>query len=202
MLSLEEGKKAVVFARNVIEEYVRNNKTPKESISGVFNEKQGAFVTIHTYPDHDLRGCIGIPLPIMPLKEAIIEGAQSATRDPRFPPLDENELNNIIIEVTILTKPVLIKINKPQDYLKEIEIGRDGLIAEKGFFRGLLLPQVPVEQRWDLEEFLSNTCMKAGLMPDAWFDKNIKISKFSGQIFTEIEPKGKIKEKKLNGSDN
>jgi uncharacterized protein (TIGR00296 family) len=202
MLSLEEGKKAVVFARNVIEEYVRNNKTPKESIAGVFNEKQGAFVTIHTYPDHDLRGCIGIPLPIMPLKEAIIEGAQSATRDPRFPPLDENELNNIIIEVTILTKPVLIKINKPQDYLKEIEIGRDGLIAEKGFFRGLLLPQVPVEQRWDLEEFLSNTCMKAGLMPDAWFDKNIKISKFSGQIFTEIEPKGKIKEKKLNGSDN
>ena len=202
MLSLEEGKKAVVFARNVIEEFVKTNKPPTDSLEGVFCEKQGAFVTIHTYPDGDLRGCIGIPLPIMPLKEAITDGAQSATRDPRFPPLTKEELDKIIIEVTILTKPVLIKINAPQDYFKEIEIGRDGLIAEKGFFRGLLLPQVPVEQRWDVEEFLSNTCMKAGLMPDDWFDKNTKISKFSGQIFTEVQPKGKIKEKKLDGSDD
>lgn len=200
MLSLEEGKKAVVFARSVIENFVKNNKTIEADLNGVFNEKQGAFVTIHTYPEHDLRGCIGIPLPIMSLKEAIKQGAQSATRDPRFPPLSKDELDHIIIEVTILTKPKLIKVNKPQEYLKEIEIGRDGLIVEQGFFKGLLLPQVPVEQDWDKQEFLSQTCIKAGLLPDAWFDKETKISKFSGQIFTEIKPRGEIKEKKLNGS--
>ena len=202
MLSLEEGKKAVVFARNTIDKFVKNSKITIDDLDGVFTEKQGAFVTIHTYPEHDLRGCIGIPLPIMPLKQAILQAAQSATQDPRFPPLDKDELNHIIIEVTILTKPTLINVTKPQDYLKEIEIGRDGLIVEQGFFKGLLLPQVPVEQDWDKEEFLSHTCMKAGLLPDAWFDKATKISKFSGQIFTEIKPKGEIKEKNLNESCN
>ena len=202
MFSLKEGKDAVTFARNVIEQFVKNKNLPDSNLEGPFLDNQGAFVTIHTYPNHDLRGCIGIPLPVMPLKDAIIEGAKSATRDPRFPPLDETELDNIIVEVTILTKPEEIKVGKPQDYLNEIEIGRDGLIVEQGFFKGLLLPQVPVEQGWDKEEFLSHTCMKAGLMPDAWFDKNIKISKFGGQVFTELKPRGEIKEKELNGSCN
>lgn len=202
MLSLEEGKKAVIFARNIIEKFVKNSKVSIIDLEGVFNEKQGAFVTIHTYPYHDLRGCIGIPLPVMPLKDAIMQAAQSATRDPRFPPLEKDELDNIIIEVTILTKPELINVDKPQDYLEKIKIGRDGLIVEQGFFKGLLLPQVPAEQDWDKEEFLSHTCMKAGLLPDAWFDKSTKISRFSGQIFTEVKPRGEIKEKKINGSCN
>jgi uncharacterized protein (TIGR00296 family) len=202
MLSLDEGKKAVNFARDVIEKHVKNSPNTSTVLKDIFNENQGAFVTIHTYPDHNLRGCIGIPLPVMSLKDAIAEGAKSAIRDPRFLPLAEKELDDIIIEVTILTKPELIKVNQPQDYLSNIEIGRDGLIVEQGFFKGLLLPQVPIEQGWNIEEFLSNICIKAGLMPDAWFDKNTKISKFSGQIFTEIEPRGEIKEKKLDGFDN
>lgn len=200
-MNLDEGKKAVDYARNVIEEYVKNQRIPTTDLNNVFNETQGAFVTIHTYPDHDLRGCIGIPLPVMPLKKAIAEGAKSATHDPRFPPLSEKELDNIIIEVTVLTKPEPINVENPQDYLKQIKIGRDGLIVEQGFYKGLLLPQVPVEQGWDKQEFLSNTCMKAGLMPDAWFDKNTKILRFSGQVFTETKPKGEIMEKKLDGSN-
>ena len=202
MLSLDDGKKAVSFARDVIEQHVKNNTIPTTELIGIFSENQGAFVTIHTYPNHDLRGCIGIPLPMMPLKEAIIEGAKSATKDPRFPPLMEDELDNIIVEVTALTKPELIEVNQPQEYLANIEIGRDGLIVEQGFFKGLLLPQVPVEQGWNKEEFLSHTCMKAGLLPDAWYDKNTKISKFSGQVFTELKPRGEIEEKKLDGSNN
>ncbi len=202
MLNFDEGRKAVALARNVIEQYIKNNTTLSSTLAGIFTEKQGTFVTLHTFPEHDLRGCIGIPLPVIPLKEAIIDAAKSATRDPRFPPLKENEANKVIIEVTILTKPELIKAGKPQEYVSSIEIGRDGLIVEQGFYKGLLLPQVPVEQGWDKEEFLSHTCMKAGLLPDAWFDENIKIFKFSGQIFTEIEPNGKIKEKDLDGSDN
>jgi len=202
MLNLDDGRKAVVLARSVVEQYVKNDSSLQSELPGVFTEKQGTFVTLHTFPEHDLRGCIGIPLPIMPLEEAIIDAAKSSTRDPRFPPLGENEINKVIIEVTILTKPELINATTPQDYVSSIEIGRDGLIVEQGFYKGLLLPQVPVEQGWDKEEFLSNTCMKAGLLPDAWFDENIKIFKFSGQIFTEIEPNGKIKEKNLDGSDN
>ena len=197
MLSLEEGKKAVIFARDIIEKFVTNSKIMSTDLVGIFTGKQGAFVTIHTFPEHDLRGCIGIPLPVMSLKEAIKQAAQSATRDPRFPPLDKDEIDYIIIEITILTKPEPINVTKPQEYLKKIKIGRDGLIVEQGIFKGLLLPQVPVEQSWDKEEFLSHTCMKAGLLPDAWFDKATKISKFTGQIFTEIKPRGEIKEKKV-----
>jgi len=202
MLSLDEGRKAVVFARDIIEDYVKNKKTSDSILEGIFNENQGAFVTLHTYPNHDLRGCIGIPLPVMKLYEAILEGAKSATRDPRFPPLDISELESVIVEVTILTKPEIIKVDNPKEYLKQIEIGRDGLIVEQGYYKGLLLPQVPIEQNWDVEEFLSHTCMKAGLLPDAWFDNNTKILKFSGQIFAEQKPRGEVKEKKLDGSDN
>jgi len=202
MLSLDTGIKAVQYARDIIESHVKNLKSPLLKPKEIFDEKQGVFVTIHTFPEHNLRGCIGIPEPVMPLKDALVESAKSATRDPRFNPLKEDELNNIIIEVTILTKPELIKVNKPQDYLSFIKIGRDGLIVEQGFFRGLLLPQVPVEQDWNKEEFLSHTCMKAGLLPDSWFDKKTKIFKFSGQIFTEVEPRGEIREKSLDESDN
>ena len=202
MLQIEDGKKAVIFARKTIEEYVKNKKKPSTVSEGFFKEKQGAFVTIHSYPSHELRGCIGIPLPVMSLEEAIIEGATSATHDPRFPPLSNEELENIIIEVTILSPPEKIDVETPEEYLNKIQIGRDGLIVEQGFYKGLLLPQVPVEQGWDKEEFLSHTCMKAGLLPDAWFDKSTKISRFSGQVFTEVEPKGEIKEKKLDGSNN
>jgi len=203
MLSLDEGIKAVRLARIAVESYVKNSKAPSLSDLGeAFEEKQGVFVTLHTYPRHDLRGCIGVPLPVMSLKEAIVESSQSASRDPRFPPLEENEIDHVVIEVTVLTKPELIKVDQSKDYPSNIEIGRDGLIVEQGFYKGLLLPQVPIEQGWDKEEFLSHTCIKAGLMPDAWFDRNTKVFKFSGQIFSEFEPGGKIEEKALDGSNN
>ena len=202
MVNLNDGKKAVIYARKIVEEYVKNQTVPITDLKGFFNEKHGAFVTIHTFPNHDLRGCVGIPLPVMSLQDAIGEGAKSATHDPRFPPLDVNELKKIIIEVTILSKPEKINAESPEDYLSEIEIGRDGLIVEQGLFKGLLLPQVPVEQGWNKEEFLSHTCMKAGLMPDAWFNKSTILYRFNGQIFTEIEPYGEIMEKKLDGSSN
>lgn len=202
MLTLDEGIKAVEFARNIAEGHVKNKKIPAIELDELFNQERGVFVTIHTHPAHRLRGCIGIPQPVMSLKKAIIESAVSATRDPRFPPMQENEFDNVIMEVTILTKPEVIEVNHPEEYLDDIEIGRDGLIVEQGFYKGLLLPQVPVEQEWDKEEFLSQTCMKAGLLPDAWLEKNTKIYRFSGQIFTEIEPRGEIKEKNIDGSNS
>ncbi len=202
MLELKQGKKAVLYARQVIEESVKNKRIPDKSLEEVFLDKHGAFVTINTYPDRNLRGCIGIPMPVMSLKKAIAEGASSATHDPRFPHLAEYELDDIIVEVTILGTPKEIKVNVPKEYLSFIKIGRDGLIVEKEFNKGLLLPQVPVEHNWDKKTFLSQTCMKAGLKPNSWEDKDTKIFRFTGQIFHEIRPRGDIKEKKIDGSNS
>jgi uncharacterized protein (TIGR00296 family) len=203
MLKQEDGVEIVKLARLVVDSVVKDEEPViPEKYKLLFPDEQGVFVTLHTYPDHDLRGCIGVPLPVMPLYQAVVEAATSATCDPRFPRVKPKELDSIIIEVTILTKPELIKVKQPREYLSYIVIGRDGLIVEQGYNKGLLLPQVPVEQGWSKEEFLSHTCMKAGLLPDAWFERHTRIFRFTGQIFTEITPRGEVKEKRLDGSDN
>lgn len=202
MLNLEEGKKATRFARENVELFVKHKKISSKPHDNFFQEQRGVFVTLHKYPSYDLRGCIGIPNPVMSLQDAIISSAKSVTHDPRFLPLGEEELEKVLVEITILTPPELIAVKDPKEYLSNIKIGQDGLIAENGYYKGLLLPQVPIEQNWDVEEFLSNTCMKAGLPPDAWFDKSTKIYKFRGQIFSEDKPNGDIREKSLDGSDS
>ena len=193
MLSDYDGEIAVRYARAVVENHVAGRAIPEFEFGEVFGKKMGAFVTLNTYPDKMLRGCIGIPEPIMALKDAIHESAVSATRDPRFPPLSKNEVDKIVVEVTALTPPQPIEVENPADYVKHIEVGRDGLIAERGFWRGLLLPQVPVEYGWDAGQFLSQTCVKAGLPPDAWMDGETKIYRFQGEVFSETEPYGEVK---------
>ena len=101
------------------------------------------------------------------------EAAVSSTRDPRFHALKERELDQVIIEVTILTTPSQIIVNQPSDFPQQITIGKDGLIIKHHGRSGLLLPQVPLEQGWDAEEFLTQLCFKAGLPPDAWFDSDV-----------------------------
>ena len=202
MLNFEDGKKTVKFAREVIESILKQDNIRSSTLEKFFNEKSGVFVTIHTFPSYNLRGCIGIPKPIMSLKNSITEASKSVIKDPRFPPLLEDELDKIIIEVTILTKPTKIIVTKPEEYITEIKIGRDGLIIENGFNSGLLLPQVPIEQGWDINEYLANICLKAGLPSDSWIDKETRIYKFFGQVFSEIKPSGEVKEKNLNGFDS
>lgn len=194
MLSIAQGKKLVQAARKTVTyKFEKKNYELKE-----FEERSGVFVTIHSYPGNELKGCIGYPEPVMQLNTALVRAATAAAfSDPRFMPLQKDELNKIIFEVSVLTKPELIKIKKYEDYKKEIKIGRDGLIAEQGYFRGLLLPQVAVEWKWDVEQFLNYTCEKAGLPQDSW--KNIEITriyKFQSQIFREKKPNGEIIETK------
>ncbi len=188
-LTLEEGRKAVKLARKAIEEYLANRKIIKERLEGVFSQKRGVFTTLIKHGE--LRGCIGFPYPIKRLDEAIIESAISAAvDDPRFEPVRLREMNEIIVEITILTEPE--KINaKPQDLPKFVEIGKHGLLVKKGLFSGLLLPQVAVEFGFDSEEFLSQTCMKAGLSPDCWLT-GAEVYRFEGQIFKEVEPRGDV----------
>jgi uncharacterized protein (TIGR00296 family) len=195
MYTLEEGRLAVELARKVVEAWVQGRKELKlpKDLPASFGNNAGIFVTINSYPGKELRGCIGYPEPIMPLIEALVDGAKSAsTRDPRFPPVTPKELDSIIIEVSLLTPPELIKVKDPKDYLNLVKIGRDGLIVQSGFSRGLLLPQVPVEWEWDVHTFLDHTCMKAGLDADTWMEKGTKLFSFTAEIFDETKPKGEI----------
>lgn len=204
MYSKEDGEFAVRTAREVIEKHVRGEKIEDYRDKGPerFRTKSGVFVTIDTFPGRELRGCIGFPEPIFPLIDAIVNAAQSAsTEDPRFPPVGEKELDKVIVEVSLLTPPQLIGVKKPTELPKQVTVGRDGLIVRKGYFSGLLLPQVAVEWKWNAEEFLSQTCWKAGMTLDSWLDATTKVYRFQAEIFSETAPRGKIQRKNLSGSD-
>jgi uncharacterized protein (TIGR00296 family) len=171
------------LAREAIETYVKTGKkipVPKEYPEEM-KENKGVFVTIYKKPK-ELRGCIGIPYPEMPFIEALIEASVCVCSDPRFEPLKPEELKNIFIEVSVLTKPEPIKA---EDIKKEIKIGKHGLIIRKGFQGGLFLPQVPVEQDWDIDEYLENLCYKAGLTADSWSGPDCKLYRFETEIFKE-----------------
>lgn len=192
MYTLEDGEYLVKLARRAIEEHLKGEETPLPAPAEKLREKAGVFVTLETYPKKDLRGCIGYPEPVMPLVEALTRAAVSAaTNDPRFPPLQPEELEDTLVEVSVLTKPEALTV-KPEEYASQIEIGKHGLIVERGFNRGLLLPQVAVDENWDKEEFLSHTCMKAGLPPDAWWDEDTRVYRFEGIVFTEVTPRGRV----------
>ena len=194
----KDGEFAVRTARKVVESYLINREIPKIDFPEKFREKSGVFTTITTYPRRELRGCIGYPEPIFPLSEALVKSALAAAfEDPRFPPLGRDEIDSVIFEVSLLTPPEEIKVERRKDLLKEVIIGKHGLIAERGFYRGLLLPQVPVEWKWDVQEFLEETCLKAGLPMDCWLDEFTKFYRFTGEIFEEEEPRGKIRRKEL-----
>jgi len=201
-LTLEEGKFLVKLARQTVTEYLKNGKILQvpEGVSPKLMEKAGVFVTLNSHHNGKkrLRGCIGLPYPTTPLAKAVIEAALSAaTRDPRFPPVTPQELDHITFEVSVLTPPERVTVEKPTDYPSKIKVGRDGLITERSYCKGLLLPQVPVEWNWNEEEFLCQCSMKAGLPPDSWLLKDTKIYRFQAIIFEEASPKGNIELKKI-----
>ena len=193
MISLIEGIELVRLARIAVEKYLQEAVIIKSERDTL--EKAGVFVTLNyvtTSRKEYLRGCIGFPLPEKPLYQEVVEAAiAAATEDPRFPPLDMQELDNIIFEISVLTPPQQITAS-PADYEKEVQIGRDGLILHWRFGSGLLLPQVPVELKWDVEEYLANICYKAGAPPDVWLDPSTKLYKFQAIVFKEVEPKGEV----------
>lgn len=195
MLNLDEGRLAVKLARQALTSYIETKAyiEPSPELPPVFSEKRGVFVTLHQ--EGDLRGCIGYPQPVLPLGRAIIDSAINAcSRDPRFPCVRPSELKRIEVEVTILTKPELYDVPK-KSLPQAVRIGSDGLIVSQGMRSGLLLPQVAPEWGFDSMEFLSQTCLKAGLAPDAWLDDDTQVFHFEAQIFAEVAPEREIFEK-------
>jgi uncharacterized protein (TIGR00296 family) len=192
-----EGEHAVKIARKTIEAEARDEEPGQIDAPGSFRAKRGVFVTIHTFPEMCLRGCIGYPEPVYSLGKALVKAAQAACHDPRFPYLRADELTKVVVEVSILTPPEEIKLEDRKLLPSKVEVGKDGLIMEMGYFRGLLLPQVATEWNWDAETFLAETCAKAGLTPDCWLDKRSKVFKFQAEIFAEKAPSGKVSRKAL-----
>ena len=183
-LTEDEGRCAVRLARCALEMHIEGkNCILPEEIPAIFNEKRGVFVTLTIHGS--LRGCIGFPYPVMPLGDAIQKAAVSAAvEDPRFPPVSRDELEELHLEVTVLTLPVQLGC-LPEDRPSAVEVGRHGLIVSGFGTGGLLLPQVATEWSWDARTFLEHTCQKAGLPRECWMRPDIDVMTFEGQIFSE-----------------
>lgn len=176
-----EKRTLLRLARRTLQCHYSGNELPEpEELTEHLLQARGAFVTITE--QGVLRGCIGHVVGVEPLWRSVRGNAMSAAlRDPRFPPVAAHELDQMDLEISALTP-----LAEVED-VDEIEVGRDGIMIERGSFRGLLLPQVAQESGWDLPTFLDQTCRKAGLMPGCWRDERVTISRFSAEVFSELE---------------
>ncbi len=176
---LSEGERTALlrFARETIVAHLTGSTPPAPVRLDDPQRHSGAFVTLHLR--RELRGCIGCPGSERPLDEVVGQCAiAAATEDPRFPPLTAAELPAVDLEISVLTP--IVPVRDPS----EIEVGRDGLVVQNGFRKGLLLPQVATEYHWDRDTFLSHTCLKAGLRPEAW-RTGARIFRFQAEVFSE-----------------
>lgn len=179
VLDLGDQGRLLMLARLALEARVRREAPPAPGQTGALSLSRGAFVTIHCRGE--LRGCLGRIETTAPLGDTVVSlAAAVADSDPRFAPVEAVELSHIDIEISVLTPEREVRS------IAEIEVGRHGLIVEQGHRRGLLLPQVAVEQRWDRETFVSHTCRKATLAPDAW-RHGARLFVFEAQVFGEQE---------------
>ncbi|MFH0799223.1 MAG: AmmeMemoRadiSam system protein A [Pseudomonadota bacterium] len=178
-LTSTEKKTLLELARTTIARYLADGSKPElPEAKGVLGEICGAFVTLHKR--NNLRGCIGNMIGRGPLVETIQDMAiAAATEDPRFPRVKPDELKDIDIEISVLSP-----MRKIKD-VSEIEVGVHGILMRNGFNQGVLLPQVATEWKWNREEFLRNTCLKAGLPTEAWKDSATIIEIFSAEVFGE-----------------
>jgi uncharacterized protein (TIGR00296 family) len=204
-LTLEDGVYLVKLARQAIEKYLKTSERLKPvDVSNPKLLKKGmTFTTLETIDFEtnrtSLRGCIGFLTPLYSLVESVVESAiEAAVNDPRFPPVEEWELDHILIEVSVLSVPIEFKVENRWELPRQVVIGKHGLVVEKGWFKGTLLPVVPVEYCWDEETFLAETCLKAGLNPDCWLDPSVKIYYYEGRAFKELKPRGIVVDRDLN----
>lgn len=189
-LTPEEERLLLQIARDALTKFVlEQERLPLDSypLTGELRARHGAFVTLRA--DRELRGCIGHTRDIESLAEAVRDNTiNAAARDPRFPPVSAEELPSIRIEISALcpgSRPDLPFI--PVEDINEIVLGRDGLYLDHAGSKGggLLLPQVPMEQGWDVQAFLRGVCRKAGADEDAWQRDDCRLYRFSAQVFGE-----------------
>jgi uncharacterized protein (TIGR00296 family) len=194
-ISTREGVELVRLARTSVETFIKIKKII--SIQKHSNKKAGVFVTLYYINrrsnERNLRGCIGYIFPSQDIYQSVIAAAiNAATEDPRFIAINEKELDDVIFEVSVLTKPSLIRVGDTDESLSKIVIGRDGLMLESRYGSGLFLPKVPVEQKWNIREYLTNLCHKAGAPSDAWLLPDSRLYSFYSLIFREKLPNREV----------
>jgi AmmeMemoRadiSam system protein B/AmmeMemoRadiSam system protein A len=175
-----EKRELLALARKSVEYVVQQKEVyvPPASSSAALNEERGAFVTLTEAGD--LRGCIGYTSAIKPLYMTVRDTAtHAALHDPRFRPVSESELPHLEYEISVLS-PLRRVTN-----IEQIRVGEHGLLMKNGDSEGLLLPQVPVEQNWDRQTFLEQTCAKARMNTNCWKDEDTDIFSFTAVVFNE-----------------
>lgn len=186
----------MALARRVLEAHVRGTTLAREPrLPPAFAEKRGVFVTLNRFDSgaRALRGCIGYSQPIKPLADSIRDVAVYASEDPRFPhPVLPEELDSIVVEVSVLTLPRELKPPRRTDLPSLVRLGVDGVVISGRGTSGLFLPQVATEQGWDGETYLSEACLKAGLPPDAWVEADTAVEVFQAEVFGEERPRGEV----------
>jgi len=188
--SFGQRKTLLRMAREAIVSTLEERAVEEKEVANWLLEQRGVFTTLylkrgpHNRAEHQLRGCVGYALPVAPLARAVMETARAAAfDDSRFAPVTMEEALEMEISLSVLSP---LRAIHPD----EVKIGRHGLLISDGARRGLLLPQVPVENGWDREKFLEQTCRKASLPPDAWRNNNTKIEAFCAEVFgdSDFEP--------------
>jgi len=165
------------LARSAIAAHVLRTEPFSLDCTGALGRRAGAFVTLHLHGE--LRGCIGRVEAVEPLGQVVAECAvAAATEDSRFPAVTPPEVSELEIEISVLGPLELVTT------ADDFEVGRHGLVVSAGWQRGLLLPQVAIERRWDRATFLANTCHKAGLARDAW-KHGAEVWRFEADVFSE-----------------
>jgi AmmeMemoRadiSam system protein A len=171
------------MARTSVEYAVREGQLyqPPAEPSGALDQERGAFVTLKKAGE--LRGCIGYTSAVKPLYLTVRDTATlAALRDPRFPPVTTQELGQLGYEISVLSP-----LRRVQN-VQQIQVGRDGLLMKNGGHEGLLLPQVPVEAKWDRQRFLDGTCAKAGMRSGCWKEENTDVFSFTAVVFGQTRP--------------
>jgi len=183
MVSELQADYLIKLARNAVEQYIETNKKITPTLKDQeLNEEAGVYVTLKSFPEEELRGEIGYPYPMGEISSNIIDNAISAAlHDPRFPSIKKDELNTIIFEISILSRPKILTVSSPEDYISKIKIGKNGLIIKY----------------WGAKEFLCQTCQKAGLPKEMWKRPTVEIYTFEAEIIKEEKPLGKVIKKRL-----
>ena len=194
--SIDEGEELVRAARKILTGFVNSAKFDRQAVAKhtrKFIDKHGVFVRAEHWPTRTPRGSMGFVHPRIEIGSALIEAAIGAAEDKDFVPISHKEIEHVVVEVDVLSDPVELK-GSAASRLREVKSGRDGVIATYGFHTGIVLPIEASENDWKNEEILRHACMKAGLGADSWKRGDVKLHKFTSQVFRELSPDGPIEE--------
>jgi len=196
LLTIEDGEFLVRFARETAFKFLKGEaiETPSKWLEKP-SRRSGVFVAVRQ-PERDVKrliSCSGYCLPNQDLIKGLVDSSINAIiRARSFLAPKSIKPDSVIFEASVLTIPKPVRVSKPTDLPRKIKVGLDGLLVELNFYRGVLLPQIAVEQRWNETEFIAECCMNAGLPADIWLEGTASIYSFQADVFQELLPFGDV----------